>query len=311
MEPNYLFLVGAPKAGTTTLAVMLGQHPHVCTASVKEPRYFTDVLKKTWVGPDKDVYVAAVPKSREAWLGLFSDKPEARWRVDATTDYLSMSESAGLISAFADEVGREKVLVAAVVRDPVARAISEYRHTRRDAHQSVSLRSALRLEPERIEQGYISLFYHVRRSRYADDVERYRRLFGERFLVLDYHRLEEALERLRQAMGLEDDASPSPMVRANVSFTPRSMTIRRIIRSPKANRWLGQLLGETARKVVMTRLEHFNTSGSSQVAERDIRFLREALADDIARCKRDAGIPTEHWTLASLPAEFVQGRAMK
>lgn len=37
--PN-LFILGAPKCGTTSLAHYLGQHPDVCMSPVKEPHYF-------------------------------------------------------------------------------------------------------------------------------------------------------------------------------------------------------------------------------------------------------------------------------
>lgn len=36
-----VYLIGAQKAGTTTLAYLLSQHPHICVAKSKEPHYFT------------------------------------------------------------------------------------------------------------------------------------------------------------------------------------------------------------------------------------------------------------------------------
>ena len=39
--PPEVFLIGAQKAGTTTLAYLLSQHPHICVAKSKEPHYFT------------------------------------------------------------------------------------------------------------------------------------------------------------------------------------------------------------------------------------------------------------------------------
>ena len=36
-----LFIVGAPKAGTTSLHFYLQQHPDVCMSVIKEPNYFT------------------------------------------------------------------------------------------------------------------------------------------------------------------------------------------------------------------------------------------------------------------------------
>ena len=39
--PPDVYLIGAQKAGTTTLAHLLGQHPDICVAKTKEPHYFT------------------------------------------------------------------------------------------------------------------------------------------------------------------------------------------------------------------------------------------------------------------------------
>jgi hypothetical protein len=40
--PPESYLIGAQKAGTTTLAYLLDQHPHVTVARTKEPHFFTD-----------------------------------------------------------------------------------------------------------------------------------------------------------------------------------------------------------------------------------------------------------------------------
>lgn len=39
--PPEVYLIGAQKAGTTTLACLLAQHPDICVARNKEPHYFT------------------------------------------------------------------------------------------------------------------------------------------------------------------------------------------------------------------------------------------------------------------------------
>ena len=48
--PPEVFLIGAQKAGTTTLASLLSQHPDICVAKNKEPHYFTGNSNKnlTW-----------------------------------------------------------------------------------------------------------------------------------------------------------------------------------------------------------------------------------------------------------------------
>ena len=43
-QPNF-FLVGAPKAGTTSLYAYLDQHPDVYMSPLKEPNFFADELR--------------------------------------------------------------------------------------------------------------------------------------------------------------------------------------------------------------------------------------------------------------------------
>ncbi|MGL5835461.1 MAG: sulfotransferase domain-containing protein, partial [Waterburya sp.] len=46
--PPEVYLIGAQKAGSTTLAYLLSQHPDICIAKNKEPHYFTGNSSKSW-----------------------------------------------------------------------------------------------------------------------------------------------------------------------------------------------------------------------------------------------------------------------
>ncbi len=72
-----LFLVGAPKAGTTAMSHYLADHPEICLASLKEPGYF-----------NADFANRAVTRL-EDYLSLFAGgKKKAEYRLDASTRYL-------------------------------------------------------------------------------------------------------------------------------------------------------------------------------------------------------------------------------
>ncbi len=44
--PPEVYLIGAQKAGTTTLAYLLSQHPNICVAKTKEPHFFSTYWHK-------------------------------------------------------------------------------------------------------------------------------------------------------------------------------------------------------------------------------------------------------------------------
>ena len=81
MKPN-LFLIGAPKSGTTALAKYLSSHEYIQSCKYKEPFYFADEFQS---------YHKA--KNLKQYLKLFNFKSGVSYYLDASTHYL-MSKSA-------------------------------------------------------------------------------------------------------------------------------------------------------------------------------------------------------------------------
>lgn len=69
MNPN-LFILGAPKSGTTALAAWLGNHPDVCAPLRKEPHYFSSEYCLT--------------PNRADYENIYKHWFEERWAVDAS-----------------------------------------------------------------------------------------------------------------------------------------------------------------------------------------------------------------------------------
>lgn len=297
-KPNYLFLIGAPKCGTSSLARMLGEHPDVVVAKNKEPAFFTDFLEKDWTGPGIDGLLASTLGSRAEFEAQFARQPDALWRVDASTDYLSCRVSAQRIAAFRDDPDVGEVLVAVILRDPVSRAVSEYQHTVRDGFERHSLQRALELEDSRLSSGMHPLFGHVYRSRYASQIATYRQVFGD-VLILDFHRIRDGVgvvNQLSDHLGLAP-VQATDIVAANTSHVYRSGLIHRIIET--------EFVKDVARALVPSRFRNsvrqtINTMNQTSYtpATKELVMLRDALADEIAACVADPAIPTDRWKLA-------------
>jgi hypothetical protein len=103
--------VGAEKAGTTTLATMLGEHPDVFMCDPKEPRFFTD---PNW---NRGV----------AWYeSLFDGAGGFRAVGEATPAYTTAPESMEPPERIHQTLGDIKYIY--MVRHPIERVISHYRH---------------------------------------------------------------------------------------------------------------------------------------------------------------------------------------
>ncbi|HWJ59462.1 MAG TPA: sulfotransferase [Sphingomicrobium sp.] len=89
-KPN-LFIVGAPKCGTTAWAQYLSTHPDIFFSPVKEPHYFSPDMPKTGTDnfPTEDKYLA-----------LFEHSGNAKILGEGSTRYLRSQEAARNIRQF-------------------------------------------------------------------------------------------------------------------------------------------------------------------------------------------------------------------
>jgi hypothetical protein len=162
------FVIGAPKAGTTSLHFYLDQHPQIQMSSVKEPRFFA--------GPENGIpYPPERIGDRERYEDLFD--PRAEVRGESSTDYATHPRRQGVPERIEELVPQAKFVY--MVRDPVARTVSHYRMTTALLGERRSLAEALG-DLSDLRSPYLSP------SLYATQLELYLSAFPrERILVID------------------------------------------------------------------------------------------------------------------------------
>lgn len=115
--PNF-FIVGAPKAGTTSLYEYLSRHEEVfMPKAIKEPDYFSHeaILKQ-------DLYYKTTHITVEKkYLALFDDVKDQKALGEASVSYLFYSGTAKKIYDF-----NPKAKIIILLRDPIERAYSHY-----------------------------------------------------------------------------------------------------------------------------------------------------------------------------------------
>tara|TARA_Y100000310_G_C20657952_1_gene803026 strand:- start:483 stop:1373 length:891 start_codon:yes stop_codon:yes gene_type:complete len=99
-KPN-LFIVGAPKCGTTSLYRYLSEHPDIKMSTPKEPGYFASDFPGSWMVKDKDEY-----------LSLFKGKEKVKG--DASTVYLYSETALKNIKKF-----DKNAKIVVMLRNPV------------------------------------------------------------------------------------------------------------------------------------------------------------------------------------------------
>lgn len=168
--PN-LFVVGAAKAGTTSLWRYLGAHPAIVMARTKEPHFFS--------GYDEGLF--PVVHDQAAYLRLFAGA-RTPLRGEASPSYLWSEPAAEKIKRVSPQA---KILIA--LRDPVERVHALYWHRVRLGLERTGFAAAFAQELEPDFPGRSSVY--ARRGRCAGDVGRFLRLFGSNVRVIVFEEL--------------------------------------------------------------------------------------------------------------------------
>jgi hypothetical protein len=111
------FIVGAPKAGTTSLHYYLNEHPEILMSSVKEPDFFSD---KEIV--DQGLYYGTSRiNTSQKYHNLFQEKEDAKIFGESSVSYLFYPEVPKRIKEYNTDA---KIII--MLRNPVDRAFSHY-----------------------------------------------------------------------------------------------------------------------------------------------------------------------------------------
>lgn len=179
-----LLIIGAQKAGTTSLYEYLTAHRQVLPGTVKEVRYFNAHYRRgpVWYRSHFPLMRAGAPGPAE--VGPLT--------LDASTGYLFSPEAPHRVLT---DLPNARFVV--LLRDPVERAWSHYKHSVRDGHEELPFAKALAAEEARFEEYQNSVtsggpvtrtrsFHSYKaRGRYHEQLERWFATFDRsRFLVL-------------------------------------------------------------------------------------------------------------------------------
>jgi hypothetical protein len=222
-------------------------------------------------------------KAPEAYAALFREAAEGDWMLDASTDYLSDPGAAEAIRGLSKQ---NNVRLIIVLRDPIDRAFSEYKHTLRDDLEPLSFREALEAEPERRLKNYQPLFFHLERSRFFTHVDQYRPFFKSNLLFLSISELQNTEDLMQKITNfLRIDAEDlGEMGKLNISKK------RRIGRKKKIGGMLRDL-----RDLVIPIKNKRSIAGTASLSDSDRQYVYSNLRNEIQKCINDPEIPTDDW----------------
>ena len=175
MKVNF-FIVGAPKAGTTSLYSYLNQHHSISMSLVKEPNYFShkEILAQELY------YKTKLITDLKKYHSLFDFKNSSCLYGEASVSYLFYNDVATKIKEY-----NENAKIIILLRDPVERAVSHYNMDKRLGFVKIDLQSILDDISLKNHMLYYQQYIHL--GLYYSQVKKYFDVFGkENVCVMKY-----------------------------------------------------------------------------------------------------------------------------
>ncbi|MBS0430975.1 MAG: sulfotransferase domain-containing protein [Proteobacteria bacterium] len=298
--PN-LFLVGAPKCGTTSLYEYLRRHPQIffpvgddsTYSLVKEPQHFCADLE---IGPRCAIH------DRSDYLNLYRDAGESRWLGDASTYYLFSPTASAAIRQFNPDA---RILI--MLRPPFEMMRSYHSELLRwglediiDFHEAVSAwtdRSEGRRLPKDLTVA--KCLDYIAIGRFAPQIERYLDTFGRDAvkIVLLEDLSAHPVQTWRGILEfLDTDASFQPEFRV-YNEAPVDGTLEHLLHVvhglPGVRQLSNAIFPYATRRRLVAALRR-QQRGRSEPDPRDLE-LRKCCEPDITRLAQLIGRDLSHW----------------
>lgn len=295
-------IIGAGKAGTTSLYYYLAQHPQLYLSPDKEPRFFMlPGLEVATTPAQRAAFLECFPNAvatREAYLRLFRGARSGQLRGEASIQYLNSETAAVNIGQHAPEAR-----LICVLRNPIERAFSNFAQGVRDGvekHDSIG--EVLRRHGERhfyFDGGY----YAAQLETYARHAPRnpLRVWLYEEFLASPLP----VVQDMFRYLGVNSTFSPDTSIKANVSGlgAPGNLwsaaydwlRANRLRQSPLGRRLLPagvkrKVVGFLSKRAdagrVRLRISDADWRSLSALYEDDLRVLEHRLGRDLSHWRR-------------------------
>jgi len=292
--PDFL-VVGAARAGTTTLHSYLHQHPEIFLPDVKEPCFFV-------FDGDENKYVngkfAFAVRDISSYEKLFLKAGRDQVTGEMSTPYLYLYEKAiKTIKKYFDASGEIKIVI--MLRNPVDRAFSQYAWRVRDGREPLSFEEAINAESERKKENYSFDYFYLDRGYYYHQLKAYIENFRSLYLILfedfekDPNRI---LRELCLFLGVDEEFIFKNVAAQNESAVPKSKSLSRLVTTEsklKYKLWYG--FPDPVRKRIRTLFSKMNAGSKISMNPETREKLVEIYREDILKLQKLIGRDLTHW----------------
>ena len=308
--PNF-FLVGAPKAGTTSLYYYLDQHPQIYMSPIKEPHFFaaeiraencepelrlslareSRSLREFLSGPMREKRFGGIVTEWEDYVRLFANATDQSALGEASVCYLWSPTAPARI---AERIPGAKILV--MLRNPADRAFSEYLQGLGNGSIRWSFREHMERNLLHRSGQFCAHYPFLEFGLYAEQLGRYLERFGKN-VWLGFHedfedRPTEVFQDICRFLGVTPEFSPDMYQRHLEAQVPRVAAIGWLKRSGV---WqaAARVTPKSLRPLIRRRL--IRRPGTTHMDPEDRRYLIDFYREDIRKLASLVGRNLDGW----------------
>lgn len=281
--PNF-FIVGAEKAGTTSLYHYLCQHPQIYLPIVKEPNFFCKDIsppKKFKKPPFEKFIHSTFIRDLDTYMELFKDVNNEIAIGEASVSYLFSKLAAREIKRFNPNA---KIII--ILRNPVERAFSEYQ-------MDVTI--------GRTARDFLSAFQggnkYKGKSLYYHQVKRYKDLFpAENLLIIIFEEMvkdmEKAMKRIFNFLGVDESFAPDFEQKFNRPLTPRVKILNSVLFASGIKRALSNITPGKLKEALKSK---FYRNEKKKLSKKEFDVLFPLFYEDIKKLEKLTGKDLSLW----------------
>ena len=232
--PNFL-VIGAGKAGTTSIDLYLQEHPQVYMSPVKEPNFFAlEGEKVDFRGPNAENLINSWSVNDwEKYLELFQGVKDQKAIGETSPLYLYSPKAPERIRHYIPNVK-----LIAILRNPVRRAFSAYVYLLGKGRESCKdFGQALLQEEKRINANWEWIWHYQNVGFYYKQLKRYFDTFDrEQIRVYLFEDLNSnpvsLVQNIFQFIGVDDTFIPNTSIKAKESKVPKNRLLQNFLEKP-------------------------------------------------------------------------------
>ena len=273
MKKVDFFIVGAPKAGTTSLYHYLNEHLEIEMSSQKEPDFFSDKsLQK-----QKLYYAKNRIDTIEKYNSLFQ-REDVILRGDASVSYLFYEDVPHKLIQYNPDA---KIII--MLRNPIDRAFSHYLM---DYGLGLISESFETIIQKQSKHKNANLFYqqYIQVSEYAKQIKRYLEVFSkDNIYFIDYedfkNKTSDIVNSVLMFLAVNDDFQSYLRKKHNTYTAPKNRIIRYVYSFVSFRNMLANILPRNLTKIIRNLL--FRSDKKPKLSDSTRDFLKKHFESDV------------------------------